>query len=190
MTDIFFQFLSYPAAFSNTVVKNMATQMAESPIKGSAKVLGGTVLMTEVARFGNYVRSKGESEKDKTATEARLEGLVRWGGNGLMLDMMMRSQSAVEAIGSPLAAIAGVTGPLPGEIISSLAYGRGPSQILGTKVPGFGAGRLALGDKNMDDYTSFLREQDKKFKDIITFSYEPGTYKTIGEIFSDGEKLF
>lgn len=168
MTDIFFQFLTYPAAFSNVVVKGMATEMAESPIRGSSKVLGGAVIMTAMARFGNFVRSRGESEEGSNEWEKNRRGLIRWGGNGLMLDMMMRAQQSVAATGSPLGAVAGFTGPLVGETIQSIAYRRGPSQILGTKVPGFGAGRAVFGKDLMDDYTTFLREQDKKLVNIIT----------------------
>lgn len=167
-TDILFQFMGYPAAFSNVVLKNMAKEMVDSPIRGTMKVAVGGMIMTEMARYGNWIRSQGESENGVSPAEARLEALYRWGGNGLMLDMFRRGQELAQATGNPAAAIGGFLGPLPGEVITSIAYRRGPAQILGSKVPGYGAGYAIFGEDGMDDYNSWLREQDKKILEIMS----------------------
>lgn len=169
MTDIFFQFMSYPAAFTNVVLKNMGQEMIENPIRGGTKVLSTAALMTTVARFGNYVRSNGESEEGVSEWEAWQNGLIRWGGNGLVFDMMMRAKEATERSNTVIGGAAGVFGPLIGEGINSILYRRGPSQILGTKTPGFGAKitPFGFGQEAMDDYTTWLREQDKKLHSML-----------------------
>lgn len=165
--DIMSQFMGYATAFSNVVIPNMAKTVYERPFVGGMKVFVGGWMMTEMARLLNYWRSDGKSEEGMEPWEARLEGLRRWGGNGQLFEMMERSREMVQTSGNNFMAPFGFMGPLPGEVIQAAAYRKGWVNVLGTKVPGYGAGRLVVGGENMDDYNTWLREQDKKINEII-----------------------
>lgn len=180
--DIFTQFLGYPTAFSNIVAKGLAKSFVESPIRGGAKVVVAGAIMTEMARTTNYWRSDGRSEEGKTPAEARFEAMRRWGGNGQLLEMMTRAKEITEATGNPMVGTAaGFTGPLVGEVLTSAVYGKGGLQIIGPKLPQAAAaavpgGPLMLrfsGAEMMDDYTSWLKEQDKKVFNAITGKKKP-----------------
>jgi hypothetical protein len=163
-TSIFFNLLSYPAAFSNTILKGAAKQMVRNPSANTAKVFTAGLLMTESQRYLNYVRSRGESEKDKTPAEARLEAIKRWGGNGLLFDQIERARRTAMYSGKPASYVFAPFGPLPSDIIN--VYNR-PWSTAGTKVPGYAAGTTILGRETMSDYREFLKDLDRSAKDIV-----------------------
>src|SRR5690606_36517811 len=128
--------------------------------------------MTAIARATNYWRTDGRSEEEGDF-EANKRAIRRWGGGGLLLDMVDRSRDLVEATQNSLAAPVGFIGPLPGEVITSFRYGRGPAQVIGSKIPGYTAGYAILGKEPMDDYNSLLRAMDKKLFNAITGKKTP-----------------
>ena len=66
-TSFMFQLLSYPAAFTNTVLKGAVTKaLIKSPSRNAAKIGIAGLIMTGMARWTNYVRTGGESERNKT----------------------------------------------------------------------------------------------------------------------------
>ena len=95
-TTMLFQLTTYPAAFTNTVLKDMVKRTArglkQGDIGASGKVIGTALTMQAAAMTLNYVRNvqfnKDEEYKYKTDAELLREGLARWGGNGLHFDMV------------------------------------------------------------------------------------------------------
>ena len=168
-TAILFQFMSYPAAFTNTILKNAGKALLKDPVGNKANVLAAGLLMTQMARWTNYVRSNGESERNKTTEEIYAAAVARTGANGLFFDILQRSSKAAEIWQNPAAGIAGVFGPVGQDLFTLAATGDVPS-LIGRKVPGYAAGRTAegiFGVEFMDDYNKSLKNLNKDFKKAI-----------------------
>jgi len=162
-TSILFNLLSYPAAFSNTILKGAAKQLIRNPSANAAKVLTAGLIMTETQRYLNFIRSRGQSEEDVTPAEARLAAIKRWGGNGLLFDQLERAQKTAMYSGKVSSYLLMPFGPLPSDVINF--YNR-PASTLGTKVPGYAAGTTLLGKDVMDEYRDGLKDLDRKLKDV------------------------
>ena len=171
-TSILFQLLGYPAAFTNTILKGAAKQLVRNPTQNSAKIVTAGLMMTELQRGLNYIRSQGESENLKTPAEARLEAIKRWGGNGLLFDQIERASNAVKYSGNISMYATLPFGPLPGDIAN--LYNK-PVTTLGTKVPGYAAGNMLFGQETMREYRRSLGELDRAAKDklVPSFDYDP-----------------
>ena len=165
-TAILFQFMSYPAAFTNTILKNAGKALLKDPVGNKANVLVAGLLMTQMARWTNYARSNGESERNKTTEEIYAAAVARTGANGLLLDMLQRSRKAAEIWQNPVAGAAGVFGPVGQDLITTSITGDVVS-LIGKKVPGYAAGRTVegiFGVEFMDDYNKSLKELNKDFR--------------------------
>ena len=160
-TSMLFNLLSYPAAFSNTILKGAAKQLVRNPTSNLAKVATAGILMTETQRIINFYRSRGQSEEGKTPTEARIAAVKRWGGNGLLFDQLERAQKTAMYSGKAASYVLAPFGPLPSDIIN--LYNR-PASTLGTKVPFYSAGNLVLGPEAMDEYRQSLKELDSEIR--------------------------
>lgn len=170
-TSIAFQLLGYPAAFTNTVLKGAAKAVTKDTKRNVPKLALAGLLMTETARMTNYFRSNGKSERDVTPTEARLNAIKRWGGNGLLFDNLQRASDAAKYSGTVSGYATAPFGPIASDVLG-LAYGK-YHQVLGTKVPLFGAGSTIAGPENMRKYRNMLREKDKDLKGLIPeFEYD------------------
>ena len=185
-TSILFQFMGYPAAFTNTVLKNAASSLLRSPTENAPRILGAGILMTEMARWANYARSGGESERFKDDEEIYTNAIVRWGGNGLAFDMLERGRKAAEVYQSPVAFAAGVMGPV-GQDAYSLAARGDIVNFLGKKVPLYGAGRTienTFGVEFMDAYNDKLKELGKELKKTVVPERpnKPFLYNKGGEV--------
>ena len=168
-TSILFQFMSYPAAFTNTVLKNAAKGLIRDPKGNSVKTATAALVMTETARWANYARSGGESERLKDREEIYWNAVARWGGNGLIADMMQRARKAAEIYQDPLAYPVGMTGPVGQDIYTLIKRGDIIS-FLGKKLPGYGLGRTVertFDVEFMDEWEKYLRDTNKKFKDTV-----------------------
>lgn len=133
-TSILFQFMGYPAAFTNTILKNAATAMIKDPVGNVPKTLVAGLIMTEMARWTNYTRSYGKSEENKTEEEIYVEAIKRWGGNGLTADMLSRGRKAAEIYQDPVAYATGFGGPIVQDVYK-LGKRGDVVRFLGEKVP-------------------------------------------------------
>tara|TARA_R110002020_G_scaffold228992_2_gene439772 strand:- start:70 stop:3465 length:3396 start_codon:yes stop_codon:yes gene_type:complete len=165
-TAILTQLMGYPAAFTNTILKEAGKKIIRNPVGNVPKVFGTALVMTEVARLGNYIRSHGESEKNKEPWEARLEAIARWGGNGSVLDMMKRAQKSAEIYQNPVATVTALGGPIIGDGFRLVRYGNVAS-FVGSKVPGYAAIKTIGGEEVKKDYDRFLREGDKLVRELV-----------------------
>jgi len=158
-TSVYFQLMGYPAAFSNVVLKGAAKKMIQDPVRNVPKTIVTALLMTETARQINWLRSRGESEKNKSSTEIYLGALSRTGGLGLLADTAMKTEKASGFTRSPSAAVAtSFLGPIAGDVSS--AFLKGPAQTIGGKVPFYSVGTAVLGREAMKKYRTTLRELD------------------------------
>ena len=180
-TIIFTQLLSYPAAYTNTILKNAAVKLIRDPKGNAPRTLAAALIMTEMARVGNYWRSHGESEKNKTPTEARLAAIARWGGYTLVLDIMERSRKSAEIYQSNVAYIAGIS-PVTSDIFK-LAKSGDVVSFLGSKMPGYAAFKTLGGEDFKNDYDTLTKELNKKLtKFLVPEKEKKISFATGGEV--------
>ena len=179
-TSILFQLMGYPAAFTNTVLKGATQKVFQDPTRNAGKLAITGYLMTETARMSNWFRSRGESEKDKSTSEIYGAAVARWGGFGLGADQLIRAQKTAKYTGSAGAAILSAPfGPVAGDFVNLTL--RGPSQMLGGKVPFSAMGNAVVGKDAMQAYRKKLRTMDKELLNVIA---PPAPYKS--DLFSKG----
>ena len=160
---IFAELLGYPTAFSNKVLKEFVRGFAK-PIdnpEAFANTLAASLSMTAAAVGLNYVRNP-DSFNDKSGAEIAAEGVSRWGGAGILLDMVQRTQKTYDITGNPVTAMAGLAGPVGSDIGRAASYGKlGP--ILGGRMPGYGFLNVLPGETK-DQYDKFFSDLEKKEK--------------------------
>jgi len=164
-TSFMFQLLSYPAAFTNTVIKGAVKAIATSPSRNAAKIGIAGLIMTGMARWTNYVRTGGESERNKTQSEIIFDAIARWGGNGILLDSLERARESTKYTKSNVSYVGMPFGPIVSDAITMIQQGIIPT--VGYKVPvlsGSYFGRQILGDDTVTRYRRGLRRtQDETF---------------------------
>ena len=166
-TSILFGLMGYPAAFTNTVLKGAIQKSVQDPVRNLAKIGVTGLLMTETARMTNWIRSRGENEKDKSTLEIYLEAMARWGAFGIGADQLLRAQKTAQYTGKPGAALATAPfGPVVGDAANLVL--RGPTQMLGSKVPGSSMGNAVLGKESMQEFRKLTREMYQKLLKSIT----------------------
>ena len=185
-TSILFQFMGYPAAFTNTILKNSASNLLRSPTQNAPRILTASLIMTEMARWTNYARSGGESERFKDREEIYSDAVVRWGGNGMIADMMQRGQKAAQVYQDPLAYTTGVMGPVGQDLYTLIRRGDIVS-FFGKKVPGYGAGKTVERTFDvdfMDAWNKELKEMDAKLQEAVVPERDrkPFKYNKGGEV--------
>ena len=178
-TSILFQFMGYPAAFTNTVLKNAAKNLIRDPSGNLPKTLAASLIMTETARWSNYARSGGESERFKDREDIYSDAVIRWGGNGLIADMMQRGRKAAQVYQDPLAYGAGMLGPVGQDMYTLIRRGDLVS-FFGKKVPGYGAGKTVervFDVEFMDAWDKKLKEVNKSFEETVVPEREPRPFR-------------
>jgi LysM repeat protein len=172
-TSILFQLLSYPAAFSNTVLKGMAKQAVKSPVRGGVgRIVPAALLMTGMARWTNYLRTNGQSE-EKDTDEVLYNAIARWGGNGLLIDSVNRARTAAMYTGNAASYLALPFGPIASDAMS--LYQQGIIPTLGNKVPvlsGSYFGKNILGDFQVRQYRAGLKEKQSELSDALIPDFE------------------
>ena len=137
--DILFQFLGYPTAFSNTVLKNAARAVVRDPFTNAPRVLVGGIMMTNLAMALNYWRSTEAQRKlVKSNQQAIIEGIQRVGALGPM-EHAYRFSESLQYSKSPVASAALLGGPIWEDAIGAVAFKRGLAEILTRNLPGYGA---------------------------------------------------
>ena len=168
-TAILGQLLGYPAAFTNTIMKNVIREGTRNPETILTHHLPAAAIMTGIAAFTNAVRTQGESLKGDPE-EIIGNAFLRWGGNGLPADMFVRGRTAAEIYQNPSAYMTGL-GPVWGDTYKVITTGDIFS-VVGQKVPGYGAFNAVFGSFEStedlpDQYRDFLRELDKNIVDEL-----------------------
>lgn len=167
-TAVFGQLLGYPAAFTNTIMKNVAKDIARNPETMFTKHLPTVAIMTGTASLLNGIRTNGEAFEDKDAFDIAAEGLVRTGANGLLADQIKRGRDAMRYYQSPEAFITGA-GVVPGDLYKLARQGDILS-FLFNKLPGTGARDLLLSlyDEDLpEDVKETVKEADKALTEAL-----------------------
>ncbi|MDA7495930.1 hypothetical protein N8469_00290 [bacterium] len=168
-TAVLFQLLSYPVAFTNTVMKGAAKQLIKNPKRNAGKITAAATIMTGMARWTNYMRTGGENEKNKDTDEIIYSAIARWGGNGILVDSLQRARTAAKYSGSNLSYATMPFGPAASDGISLIQQGIIPT--VGNKVPfisGSYFGKQILGEKEVTHYRRLLKEkQEEVFGGLI-----------------------
>ena len=167
-TSIIFQFLGYPAAFTNTILKGASKSLLRNPtsLSNNASIISAGLIMTEMARWANYARSGGESEKLKSREEIYGAAINRTGLNSLPIQLLQQASKTSQIYQNPIAGIASVS-PLAQDFFKLSSRGDIVS-FFGKKVPFYGAGKTVEKVFNvefMDEYNKSLKETQKKLKE-------------------------
>ena len=169
---VLFQFMGYPTAFANTVLKNFLIQMKRDPVTGSGKVLSTALLMTGVAAGINAVRSNGEC-LDKEYPEIISDAVSRWGGLGYA-EYLVNIRKNQEYGSGLLGSVAkGVSGPIVGDVVDMMLYRKGLGEMATTNVPFYSALDTAsfLAGKTTGEELDFKKDVKGFGRDI---DYEVG----------------
>ncbi len=168
-TAVLFQLLSYPVAFTNTVMKGAAKQLIKNPKRNAGKIAAAGTIMTGMARWTNYLRTGGENERGKDTDEIIYSSIARWGGNGILVDSLQRARTAAKYSGSNLAYATLPFGPAASDALSLIQQGIIPT--VGNKVPfisGSYFGKQILGEHEVLDYRRSLKtKQEEVFGGLI-----------------------
>jgi hypothetical protein len=162
-TAVLFQLLSYPVAFTNTVMKGAAKQIIKNPKRNAAKLAAAGTIMTGMARWTNYLRTGGDNEKNKDTDEIIYQSIARWGGNGILIDSLQRAKTAAKYSRSNLAYATLPFGPIASDSLSLIQQGIIPT--VGYKVPvlsGSYFGKEIIGEDNVRHYRRSLRRKQKE----------------------------
>jgi len=159
---ILVQFAGYPTAFNNTVLKGFARDVIRHPTANAPKVIAASGMMAGTATLMNWLRSGGESLKNRKDTEIILQSFERPGLLGWLqypLRYYEGTQYGAGFIGSSLKS---VSGPFVGDVVDGIAYRQPWFLALGTNLPGYGA----LSPQAKRDFKDMLRRTfDKKESD-------------------------
>ena len=181
-TTILFQLMGYPAAFTNTVLKGGFQRLVKDPTRNGFKLASTALLMTETARMTNWIRSRGESEKDKSTEEIYTAAIARWGGFGLAADQAIKGERALDynrSVGATIATSLG--GPAIGDLNTLLT--RGPIQAAQQKVPFSSLGNAVVGKQKMKEWRKLGRKADTALKEALDIEEDyRATFKKGGEV--------
>ena len=160
-TSVLFQLMGYPAAFTNVILKNFITSTIKDPVGNLPKVAGTAIVMTGMAAAANYIRSHGESTKDKSMEEVIVDSVQRWGGVGLAFDQAQRARDASKYYQSTVALGTGAFGPIVGDVYKAVKLDA-LARAFGTKGIPYTAIKPILGEEAKKDYDNMLYKIDKK----------------------------
>jgi hypothetical protein len=181
-TTILFQLMGYPAAFTNTVLKGGFQQLVKDPTRNGFKLASTALLMTETARMTNWIRSRGESEKNKSTEEIYTAAIARWGGFGLAADQAIKGEKALDynrSVGATIATSLG--GPAISDLNTLLT--RGPIQTAQQKVPFSSLGNAIVGKQKMKEWRKLGRKADTALKEALDIEEDyRATFKKGGEV--------
>lgn len=137
---LLFQFLSYPSAFSNTVLKKgiqRATRsLARGDIHNPAKLFSTFGIMTASAMYLNNIRTGGKEFEEKDAQTIFGNGVARTGISGVF-DTVDRVAANTQygGRGIPSVVAKAIGGPTVSDTIEMFQFNRGLIETLSRKVP-------------------------------------------------------
>ena len=169
--DILFQFLGYPTAFSNTVLKNFARQVMLNPAVNAPRVLSTTLLMTGVATGLNYFRGSDATREDyfKDPQETIFRALKRVGLLG-PLEHGERFSNSLEYSKNPALSALTLGGPIVDDIFGSLFYRRGLAEVLSKNLPFYSSGNMLENLTGVNPYNPIVegaKQTDKDLKEAM-----------------------
>ena len=198
--DVLTQFLRYPTAFSNTVIKNYVRDTLNNPAMSAPGFGAFVVGATAIARGTNYWRSSPEMQniydqyarKPATTTPGKVfdtfiarsaeENLRAFQRVGLLgqYEWIQRAKDAYMITGNvPSAVASAFGGPVVGDLTGMGMYNRGIFEVLARKTPLIGTRQIQKKYLDIDPYEGIIesaKELDKEANEKLTelFSLLPG----------------
>ena len=193
--DIFTQFLRYPTAFSNTVLKNFARDTLNNPGMAGPRFAAFVAGATAIARGTNYWRSSEDQQgrydrfarkttdkmSDKVfdafvarSAEENLRAFQRVGLLG-PLEYAVRFGDAYRVNPNPLVALSSLGGPVMGDITGTTIYNRGLFEIIARKTPLIGIRNPLKKYTGLDPYAPIIegaRELDTTTRDALQAGFD------------------
>lgn len=163
-----FGLMGFPTAFSNTVLKNAAREVAidarTGSLKGTGQAISGVTTMTAIAMFGNTIRSNGKNLEDlesgqKDIGDEVLDAAVRTGLLG-PTEQLYRTQKGLEYDNFARSITQRFTGPAVDDILRFFDDWTGPLSFGVDEVPGIALLR-STNPEAYKEIKSAAREADK-----------------------------
>ena len=163
-----FGLMGFPTAFSNTVLKNAAREIAidmkTGSLRGSSRALSGATTMTAIAMFGNTLRSKGQNLEDlesgeKDIGDEVLDAAIRTGLLG-PTEQLYRTQKGLEYDNFARSVAQRFTGPAVDDILRFFDDWTGPLSFAIDEIPGIALLR-STNPETYKEIKSAAREADK-----------------------------
>jgi hypothetical protein len=163
-----FGLMGFPTAFSNTVLKNAAREVAKDvrgkEFVGTPQAFTGVTAMTLIAMFGNTVRSKGQNLEDlesgeKDIGDEVLDAAIRTGLLG-PTEQLYRTQKGLEYDNFIRSVTQRFTGPAVDDILRIFDDWTGPLTFAVDEVPGIALLR-STNPEAYKEIKSAAREVDK-----------------------------
>lgn len=199
--DILTQFLRYPAAFSNTVLKNFARDALNRPGTNIPSIVAFVTASTGIARYTNYWRASDEKRDEIDYASGRYDEMLKRRIDaetipGKILDSLvaksaesnlrafqrvgllgfteygLRFSDAISRTGDPWMAGAGLLGPVVGDVARTATYGTGLFETIARKAPGYGAKNVIKRYTGWDPYTDFIEDARELDKVVYESIFE------------------
>ena len=180
------QFAGYPTVFTNTILKRFIRDGAKDVSRGelyrSSRILPTVMLMTAVAHVGNEIRSNGNARKDYVTGETKpngevfLDGVRRWGGFGPFDYVARFADQQERGMGAPTEIVKSIAGPIPQDIIDTIAYRRGFGELVTVNLPYFQTYDMIFGEGTKAKMRKVARgtKPKKPKKRKTRFGFEKG----------------
>ena len=191
--QMLFQFLGYPTAFNNTILREGIYQLTKNPSQNLPKLAAVGTIMTGVAGLTNYLRNpydyEGEGDPNRPEFVSKeawvtMKAVQRWGGLGPM-DFALRGYENAQVGGGGLAIFLKTpTGPLMQDFVDTIQYRKGIPELAVTNMPGYSA----LPVDTRTDLRRWARGTKKEAEDpifpdvIISEEQARGRFKRGGEV--------
>ncbi len=163
-----FGLMGFPTAFSNTVLKNAAREVAidvrTGSLKGTGQAISGVTVMTSIAMFGNTIRSNGKNLEElesgeKDIGDEVLDAAIRTGLLG-PTEQLYRTQKGLEYDNFARSITQRFTGPAVDDILRFFDDWTGPLSFGVDEVPGIALLR-STNPEAYKEIKSAAREADK-----------------------------
>ena len=177
---LLFQFLSYPSAFSNTVLKKglqrSTRSMARGDLTNPAKLFSTFAVMVTSAMYLNNLRTSGKAfEKDPD--EIFMDGISRTGITGVV-DTVDRVASNIQygGRGIPTVLAKAIGGPTVSDAIELFQFNRGFTETFSRKIPVINqilrTGIIPEGEEVPKLLQEAAREFDKASYEVLVSAFE------------------
>ena len=183
-TKLIFQLGSFPVAFSNTALKNMARQWIRYPVQNGAPVMGTAATLLVFGDLINMIKSGG-THKDLPLEERLSKNIERVGLSTQAGEQFLRGEKAYEYNDNLFVSfVKGIGGPFTAEAIDAIQYGTGGREIGLTNMPGWHTYKK-LDPETAERLLAAARELDKERGVIFKGKEEREQRALGGEISED-----
>ena len=182
-TKLIFQLGSFPVAFSNTALKNMARQWVRYPVQNGAPVMGTAATLLVFGDLINMIKSGG-THKDLPPEERIRKNIERVGLGTQAGEMFLRGEQAYEYNDNLFFSfVKGIGGPFTAEAVDAMQYGTGGREIGLTNMPGWHTYKK-LDPETAERLLAMARELDKE-RGVIFKGKEEREQRALGGVISE-----